>query len=159
MRLIRTTGLLVLGLLAGGVFAQNAALVFDDQPGAELHLGTPAFAPEGLCKSNMASDSVCAFKTILVEIDGEEVTPSTKRRVYRVSPGTHTIVVNHRPLGKERTKRGRVGLSQLTIAEYGHPGEIELELKDGEVWQVYARRTEITDDKPVGWEGVATKTR
>ena len=93
MRLIRTTGLLMLGFLAGGAFAENAALVFDDQPGAELHLGTPAFAPEGLCKSNMASDSGCAFKTVLVEIDGESFTPSTIRRVYRLSPGKHTIVV------------------------------------------------------------------
>ncbi len=160
MRLsVRTTGLLILGLtLAGGVFAENAAFVSDDQPGAELRFEIPAFAPEGLCKSNMASDEGCAFRTVLVEVDGESFTPSPKRKVYRLAPGKHTIVANHRPVGKERTKRGRVGLSQHTIAEYGHPGEIELDLKDGEVWQIYSRRTPKTDDSPFGWEVVAIKT-
>jgi len=156
--LIKTTGLLMLGILAGGVLAQGVVFVKDDQPGAELRFETPAFAPEGLCKSNRASDEGCAFKTTLVEVDGQKITPSTRRKSYRLPPGKHTIVAQHGPIGKEATKRGHVGVSKLTVEEYGHPGKVELDLKDGEVWQIYSRRIPITSDSPFGWGLVTMKT-
>ena len=150
--------LMVLGTAVGGAFAQESPFVRDDQPNAELRFEKPAFAPEGLCKSNRASDSGCAFKTTLVEVDDQKITPSTRRKSYRLPPGKHTIVAQHGPLGKKSTKRGFVGVSQHTVAEFGHPGKIELDLKDGEVWQIYARRIPITGNNPFGWELVTMQT-
>lgn len=143
---------MVLGVAVGGVSAQELLFVKDDQPNAELRFEKPAFAPEGLCKTNKASSEGCAFRTTLVEVDGQKVTPSTKRKSYRLPPGKYTIVAQHGPIGKERTRRGHEGVSKLTVEKYGHPGKVELNLKDGEVWQIYARRIPITDDSPFGWE-------
>lgn len=157
--LTKTVCLVALGAAVGGVSAQGSPFVSDDQPGAELRFEKPAFAPEGLCKSNMASDKGCAFKTTLVEVDGQKITPSTRRKSYRMPTGKHTIVAQHGPVGKKSTKRGYVGVSQHTVAEYGHPGRIELDLKDGEVWQIYSRCIPITDDNPFGWELVAKQVR
>ncbi len=148
----------VLALAVGGVYAQSSLFVRDDQPNAELRFETPAFAPEPLCKSNRASAKGCAFKTTLLEVDGQKITPSTRRKSYRLPPGKHTIVAQHGPIGKEATRRGHEGVSKLTVEKYGHPGKVELDLKDGEVWQIYSRRIPITGDSPFGWELVTMKT-
>lgn len=148
----------VLGIAVGAVYAQSTVFVTEDQPNAEIRFEVPAFAPEGLCKSNRASDEGCAFKTTLVEVDGQKITPSTRRKSYRLPPGKHTIVAQHGPIGKEATKRGHVGVSQQTVNEHGHPGKVELDLKDGEVWQIYSRRIPIAGDSPFGWELVTIKT-
>ena len=149
--------LVVMGTVVGGASAQDSPFVSNDQPGAELRFEKPAFAPEGLCKSNMASDEGCAFRTTLVEVDGQKITPSARRKSYRLPPGKHTIVAQHGPIGKQSTKMGYEGVSKATVEKYGHPGKVELDLKDGEVWQIYARRIPITDDKPFGWELVTKK--
>lgn len=150
--------LLAVIALATASWAETDLFVGDDQPGAQLRFDNPTFAPEGLCPSNRATRPGCAFKLLLGQVDDRKVTPSTKRKEYRMAPGEYVVYVTNKPLGSYSSQRGRRGENILSYKEHGFPGRIEMDLKDGEVYQIYARRIEKTEANPYGWETVVNKT-
>ncbi len=148
----------VTALFTGPLWARNEGVfVKDEAPSGALRFEKPTFSPEGLCASNMKGHKGCAFKLVLVAVDGRKIFLSTKRKEYRLPPGEHTIVVQNGPIGSFSSWRGRRGDNKLKYNKYGHPGEVTINITDGDVYQVYARRKEKTDDNPFGWEVVVRR--
>lgn len=156
--LLTGTTLLAALLSAGQLQARNEGIfVGPDEAGGALRFEKPVSSPEGLCASNMKGHTGCAFRVVLVAVDGEEISLSTKRKEYRLPPGEHTIVVQYGPIGSFSAWRGRRGDNKLKYNKYGHPGEVTITIRDGDVYQVYARRKEETEDNPFGWEVVVRR--
>ena len=151
----RAIFLILAALIAGSSWARNEGIFVEDEaPGGTLRFEKPTSSPEGLCASNMKGHDGCAFKVVLVAVDGQEISLSTKRKAYRLPPGDHTIVVQYGPIGTFSAWHGRRGDNKLKYNKYGHPGEVMLSVANGDVYQVYGHRVEKTQDNPFGWEVV-----
>lgn len=148
---------LVLSLLMITVVfaARPPGLVGPDEAGATLRFEKPLGEREPFCQTTMASAPGCAFRVVLVEVDGKKIIASPNRRAYRIPPGNHTIVVQYSLIGNRGAWRGRRGKNKHWYTKYGHPGTITVNVRDGEAIRIYGRYIPRTDENPFGWEGVA----
>lgn len=151
---------LVLSLLMITVVfaARPPGLVRPDEAGAILRFEKPLGEREPFCQSTMAADPGCAFRVVLVEVDGEKIIASPNRTSYRIPPGEHNIVVQYTIIGNYGAWRGRRGKNMRWYSKYGHPGAITVNVRDGEAIRIYGRYIPVTDENPFGWEGVAKKS-
>ncbi len=155
----RLMALLFSVLMIAVVFAARPpGLVGPDEAGATLRFDKPLGEREPFCQSTMAADPGCAFRVVLVEVDGAKIIAAPNRSSYRVAPGEHTIVVQFGIIGNYGVQRGRQGKNMRWYTNYGHPGAITVNVRDGETFRIYGRNIPATDQNPFGWEGVAKKS-
>ena len=146
-------------LMITAVFAARPpGLVGPDDPGATLSFSKPLGEREPFCQSTMAADPGCAFRVVLVEVDGGKIIAAPNRSSYRIPPGEHNIVVQFGIIGNYGVQRGRRGKNMHWYSNYGHPGKITVNVRDGETYRIYGRHIPATDKNPFGWEGVAKKS-
>lgn len=138
--------------------ARPPGLAGPDDPGAILRFDKPLGEREPFCSTNMAAEPICAFRVVLVEVDGNKIIAAPNRRSYRIPPGEHEIVVQRTIIGNKGVWRGRQGKNMRWYTKYGHPGTIKVNVRDGDTVRVYGRWIPVTDSNPFGWEGVAKKS-